>query len=61
MKYFKCISSLILVIIIFTSSTLNIIAQNDTVNNMFTIEEKIINEESEFFKQNIKAIHQKRK
>ena len=57
MKYFKCISSIILVIIIFTSSTLNIIAQNNTVNNMFTIEEKIINEESEFFKQNIKYPH----
>ena len=54
MKYFKCISSLILVIIIFAISTLNIIAQNDTVNNMFTIEEKIVNEENEFFKQNIK-------
>lgn len=54
MKYLKIISSIILVITLFISSTNNTIAQGEIINNMFTIEEKVINEESEFFKENIK-------
>ena len=53
MKYLKIISSIILVITLFISSTNNTIAQGEIINNMFTKEEKVINEESEFFKENI--------